>query len=244
MCDDDTGAIKRYAELITTIAEKHCVEIELSYFFSGVSLLLYNNECPNQLDIIYLDIRMDTMDGMNTARELRQSGCFAHIVFLTNYEEYVFDAFDVDATHYLLKEDISVEKFEDIFLSTIKKNSAQTNKVFSFVFAGKRKIINSQEIMYFEIWRNRVAIHLNNGNTDKFYERMDDLEQNLAGQDFIRVHRSYLVHLPYIAMLKNDGLLLKNGEIIPIGITRSEAVEKVLSEYIANHHIYPLKIQG
>lgn len=240
-CDDDTNAINKYAELISNIAKKHQVEIELLYFDSGVSLMSYYMEVSEQLDIIYLDIQMDTMNGLDTACKLREKGFQSHIVFLTNFEEYVFNAFDVKAENYLLKKDFSSDKFEEVFLKIQKLNLEREKKIFSYSFAGNIKIVDLQKIAYFEIWKNRIAVHLIDGVTDRFYDSMDNLEQQLKGKCFIRVHRSYLVPLSSIAMFRNNTLLLKTGEKIPIGTTYIKKVEKLLSEYIANHHVYFVK---
>lgn len=242
ICDDDPDAITKYAELINDIAKKNHIEIELSYFFSGESLLAYCAGAPDALDIVYLDIVMDKTDGLDTARKLQESGSHTLIVFLTNYDEYVFEAFDVKAANYLLKDNLELEKFTKVFLAVVDLASAKEKQLFSYMFDGKTKIVALDEIAYFEIWNKRVTIHYMDKKTDTYYESMERLALRLGGKYFIRTHRSYLVNLPYISMFRKDGLYLKTEEIVPIGGTYRSSIKKALSAYISRHNLYSLDL--
>lgn len=238
LCDDNREAVKQYAELISKCAEKHNVEIELSCFYSGETLLFHFCDAPNQVDIIYLDIIMDKTDGMETAKKLRKYGCHAQIVFLTSCDDYVYDAFDVNAVQYLLKDEITKEKFEEIFLRTVKLASQKEEELFICEFDGIKKAIPVSSISYFEIWKRVVTVHFNGNETAKFYSSMEDIEKQFADKAFARVHRSYVVHLPYIAQIQRKNLILKTGEIIPVGVTYVQPLKNIFSEYIFRSHVY------
>lgn len=238
LCDDNDILIGHYARLINNIAKEHQINIELSCFNSGESLLFQYIDSPEEADIIYLDILMDKTDGMETARKLRDCNCKAQIIFLTSYEDYVFEAFEVNAVHYLLKEDTSTAKFEKVFLKAAELAAQKKQELFSFEFDGKTSVVPVHEISYFEIWKRLVTLHYGNGEKAKFYASMNQLENKLSGKNFVRSHRSFLVHLSYIAMFHSQGLLLKTGEIIPIGITYAQALKKSFSEYISRLHVY------
>ena len=241
LCDDNRTTIKRYAELISQIAEKHQIKIELSYFYSGESLLFHCSEVPEHIDIIYLDIMMGKTDGMETARKLRDCDCKAQIVFLTSYEDYVYEAFDVNALQYLLKENTSPEKFELVFLKAAELASKKENELFTFEFDGKTSAIPVHQISYFEIWQRIVTVHYSDGKTAKFYDSMEHIENKLSGKDFVRSHRSYLVHLPYIVTFKQQSIQLKTGETVPVGVTYVQSLKRAFSDYISRFHIYNSK---
>ncbi len=95
LCDDDLDARAQYAGLIKKAAKKNKVEITISYFKSGEELLFFLADSPNQADIIYLDILMNKLNGLDTAKRLRELGCSSEIIFLTTSEDYVFDAYDI-----------------------------------------------------------------------------------------------------------------------------------------------------
>lgn len=238
LCDDNSHTVRKYAALISQIADKNNLEITLSCFDSGESLLFHYADIPEQIDILYLDILMDQTDGMETARRLRECGCKAQIIFLTSCEDYVYDAFDVNAVHYLIKDDISLEKFERIFLKAVKAVSIREEGLFTFEFDGETSVLPIRQIAYFEIWQRLVTVHCGDGKTGKFYGRMEQLEERLRCKDFVRSHRSYLVHLPYIAMFRHQSLLLKTGEEIPVGGTYMQNLKRTFSDYIARFHVF------
>ncbi|WP_312637309.1 LytTR family DNA-binding domain-containing protein [Oscillibacter sp.] len=237
LCDDNSDSVRKYAELISLIADKNQYEVVISSYESGETLLFHNEDTPGQIDILYLDILMEKADGMETARKLRDSGCKAQIVFLTSCEDYIYDAFDVNAVQYLIKDITSIEKFERVFLIAAERASVNKEELFTFEFDGEIGIIPIHQISYFEIWKRLVTVYYGNGKTAKFYGRMEQLEESLCRKGFVRAHRSYLVHLPYIAMFRHQSLLLKTGEEVPVGGTYMQPLKRAFSDYIAYFHI-------
>lgn len=238
LCDDNGDAIDKYAKLILGIAQKNQIEIELSCFNNGESLLFQYIDAPQQVDIIYLDIMMNKTDGMETARILREYKCRAQIIFLTSCEEFVYKAFDVSAIHYLLKEETSTDKFEQVFLKAAKLALKKEEEQFTFEFGGEKTVISMEEISYFEIWQRLVTVHYGAEKTGKFYASMEQLEGRLTGKDFVRTHRSFLVHLPYVVKFQRQSLLLRNGKEIPIGITYMNSLKRLFSDYISRLNLY------
>ncbi|PWJ47255.1 LytR/AlgR family response regulator transcription factor [Faecalicatena contorta] len=238
LCDDNSRAIKQYAELISQISKKHQINMEISCFDNGEILLFHYSDVLKETDIIYLDIMMGKIDGMETARRLRECGCKAQIVFLTSYEDYVYEAFDVNAVQYLLKENTSTERFEEVFLKVVELASKKEEELFTFEFDGKTSVIPIHQISHFEIWQRIVTVYYDNGKSAKFYSSMTQLGDKLLGKDFVRVHRSYLVHLPYIVTFRQQNILLKTGQSIPIGVTHAQSLKKAFSEYISRFHVY------
>ncbi|PXX49226.1 LytTR family two component transcriptional regulator [Hungatella effluvii] len=238
LCDDNRHSNKEYAELISEIAKKNQLEIVISCFESGESLLFHYSDTIDQIDILYLDIIMNETNGMETAQKLRDYGCKAQIIFLTSFEDYVYEAFDVNAVQYLLKDNTSYEKFELVFLKAVKLASIRTKELFTFEFDGETGVIPIDQISYFEIWQRLITIHYDNGKIAKFYDSIEHLEQRLRKNDFVRSHRSFLVHLPYIAMFGHQSLRLKTGEVVPVGGTYIQTLKRAFSDYIARFQVY------
>lgn len=235
LCDDNHSALRRYAQLIENIARRNAIAVTISSFSSGEALLFHLAESPHA-DIIYLDVLMDRLNGMQTARTLRDRGCMAEIVFLTSSRDYVYDAFDVNATHYLLKQELTEKRFEDVFLQAAERAQQKETDLFVCEFGGVQQVIPTRNISYFEIWRRVITVHYGKESAE-FYGTMEQLE-NRFKKDFVRVHRSYLVHMPYITRFQAQELELKTGERIPVGVTYLKAVKKAFSDYIAHSHIH------
>jgi two-component system response regulator LytT len=238
LCDDNHNTVQKYAQLISHLAEKHSIDIEISCFYNGESLLFQYADTPEKVDIIYLDILMGNTDGMETARRLRECECKAQIVFLTSVEDFVYDAFDVNAVHYLLKGDTSTAKFEKVFLKTAKLAAKKEDELFSFEFDGKTSVLHIGDISYFDIDRRLVTVHYDRDCKAEFYASMEQIQSRLSEHNFVRAHRSYLVNLTYIAVFQHQKLVLKTGEVVPIGITYLQSLKQAFSEYISYHHIY------
>lgn len=241
ICDDNREYVEKCAKAITLCAKKNQIDIEISCYYSGEELLFNYCEKSFYADVIYLDILMNKVNGMETARKLRDIGCSAQIVFLSRITDFVYDAFEVDAVQYLVKGEIVEDKFEKVFLKSIKLAEQRNEELFVCEFDGVKNIISIDTISYFDIWKRVVTVH-HNDDQSKFYSSIEQLEKFFKGKDFIRVHRSYLVHLPYIYQFQAQKLHLKTGEIIPVGVTYLQSSKEAFSDYVSRFHIYDLNL--
>lgn len=234
LCDDNQEELDRYSRMIITVAKKNKITVSISTFSSGEELLFHLYDSPNQADIIYLDVLMGKLNGMETARKLREIECESEIIFLTSSEDYVYDAFDIVPVQYLLKTVISPEKFEQVFLRAVDLVQNKESDMFIIESGNVRTVIPTKKISYFEIWKRVVTVHYNETDKVNFYSSLEELENRLQDKGFIRIHRSYIVSLSYISRFQQNILFLKTGESIPIGVTYMKQVRKAFSDYI-NH---------
>ncbi len=186
-------------------------------FSCGEQLLNY--EAP--IDILFLDIQMRGIDGMETARELRRRRFQGFLIFITVLKEMVFSSFEVQAYDYLvkpLKKGQFEKTMERLFASM--KNARQANLL---VQRGcESRIIPLDEIVYCEIIDRKVYLHLASLEVTDFYDRIDHLEKKLDDR-FFRCHRSYLVNLKHIQRYSREQISLKGGAAVPV--SRSYAKE-------------------
>ena len=234
LCDDNNETVESYSNLIKRIAKNKQIEICLSEFYSGKSLLFYMSDTPNLPDIIYLDILMDSLNGINTAKKLRELGCNAEIIFLTSCEDYVFDSFDVSPAHYLLKAETSETKFEQVFLRAVQLSNSKTTQIFVCKAGSTQKIISIKEISHFVIWKGIVTIHYGKNEKFEYWITMEELEEQLRGKNFVRTQRSYIVNLMYIAEFQRRKIALKTGETIPVGVTYEEKVKNAFMDFMTH----------
>lgn len=139
LCDDSQSSLNAYTGLISDIATKHHIEISLHTCPSGEALLFHLSECTYKADIIYLDILMEAVNGIETARELRRMGCHAEIIFLTTSEDFVFEAFDIAPVHYLRKGSTPKDKFEQVFLRALSLVEKKETEMFFLSLSGSKK---------------------------------------------------------------------------------------------------------
>ena len=232
LCDDNAVLLEHYKKLLNELGKKYKFNISIKTFSSGESLLFNLSENANQADIIYLDIVMNNINGIEVANQLREINCFSEIIFLTSSEEYVFESFDSSPLNYIIKgSHLEKEKFEKIFLSAIEITQKQVKEVICFENRQEKKIIKLHEITHFEICGRKITVY-NNNESFEFYETMDGLLNKLPSEIFVRCHRSFIVNIKYIGILTSKMLSLETGEEIPIGITYAKDVKATLSNHL------------
>ena len=219
ICDDE----KRIRDMIAACAQDYSGNLEIECFEDAKAILAESF----QSDILFLDIQMPVINGMQAAKILRSFGKKTVIVFVTALEEEVFHAFDVDALGFIVKP-FDEEKIKNILQKAInkakeqsfiekvltEKNSGDRERTITVKSGGSNTRVIISEIVYAEIFDRRIILHMNDGNDIAYYGRISDLE-TLLGTDFYRVHRAYLIHLAYIRSYDSRFVNVK-GEEIPV----------------------------
>lgn len=209
VCDDDEKIRKHLADLIGSFIDKNEKTAQILEFSEGKELLKYHG----QLDIVIMDIGMNGMNGMETAVSLRKVSD-AILIFVTAWKDYVFDAFDVGAFHYLLKP-VDENKFFEVLeraLTEIQARNCKKNAGFTVKTLEGFRTVKIRDIYYAENIARKVVLHTAQGNI-AYYEKMDHLEQQL-GNGFFRCHRGYLVSLNKIKQYDSREIELVNGDKI------------------------------
>ncbi len=213
VCDDEKEIRDMFAEMIGKLYPK----AGLSLYRSGEELLLSDKE-P---DILLLDIQMPGKNGMETAKELRRKNKKAVIIFVTALDDFVFQAFDVGAFHYLVKP-FDDRKFAEVLQNAVKQ-SEEKKKLESagrkgempslMITAGGEHItVNLEDIVYAEVFDRKVILHTMDADIE-YYGKMRELEEK-AGDKFYRTHRSFLVNFGYIRKYDATTVYLKKGQAL------------------------------
>lgn len=217
ICDDDSKWIERFKKTLLTLARKHSVKIEVISYTNGEALLFDFANLSKQADAIYLDIHMGGIDGLQTARELRKMGSKKEIVFLTYDKEPVFEAFDVKAFHYIVKNVTSDKKIESIFVELIENLENKNQEFISFSFGGKNRDVAISEIRYFQVDVRVITVYFGKSDSFCFYSTMGKLENALCDKGFMRIHRSVIVNTAYIKNATYQEVTMQNGTKLPVG---------------------------
>ena len=210
ICDDEAN-IRDY---LSSLIQAQSCPCEIVEYASAGDCLADIKE----IDLLFLDIELssDQPDGMALAREIREHsvGLLPVIIFVTGYERYVFDAFDVGAFQYLLKP-VDEEKFTHVFTRAVEqvqslRNTQHENRVLTLRSANTSKTVPLDNIYYIESSDHKVVLHMRDGQFT-YYAKIRDLELELQGQ-FFRIHKGYLVNLSHLTGYTKTEVEMSNGD--------------------------------
>ena len=216
ICDDDEKTITRYEDYLRGVCEKNGFEADFARYKSGDQLLFFANDIVRDGDILFLDVSMPGTNGIETARKLRELGYEGELIFLSASREAVFYAFDVRANNYLLKEQLSEERIEEVFLKAAREVQEKQSEYLLLTGVGEHRNVPVQAIQYFEINQKIVTVHYS-GTTFEFVSTMGKLENLMFNRGFVRISRSILVATRYIQSFVYEQVTLRSGETLPVG---------------------------
>lgn len=218
---------------------RHRYQVEIREFSSGLELLKEN---VTGVDILFLDIEMEKMDGLELARAIRdQGGEYQHhpiIIFITGYREYVYQVFDLQAFHYLVKP-VKEEKLLEVFeraVTAAEHDKRQSESAFLNIRQGNQmRRFEVRHIVYAE-GQNRKVILITQSGACSYYGRLQELEEQLSPL-FFRIHKGYLVNLDYIDGYNRNEVTLKNGEVLPVSKYRYQNFVTVFLRYLSKESV-------
>ena len=232
ICDDE----KLFRE-----SEKGCIEkylsereilFEIDLFRSGKEFLELGIEMV-RYSIIFLDINMKEIDGIDTAQKIREYSSDTHIVFVTAYINYSLEGYKVGATRYILKNNINFEDTIYECMDTIlhKMSSVLTKKSFKFIECEKEVLI--ERILYIESKLHKLEFHIMEDELVIYtlYGTLNELEREMSDFNFVRIHQSFFVNLKHIKNVSRCIAFLSNNQELIIPKARYRDVKNAFISY-------------
>lgn len=225
ICDDEKVIYSEMNKYITFYSEQRKIAVKTKYYKSGIELL--ENEKIIDLDILFLDIDMPELDGIETAYQLNKFMKNCKIVMLTSKTERFKEAFKIGAFRFVTKPIEQQEVFDAI--DDVRERMIG-NKELTLFRDGKNYIIQQKDILYVMMDKTSAYIF-----TEKHDFRSGDplswWEQELDERIFVRCHKSYIVNLSKIVDIEKRMIRLVGGEMIPVAKRRKEELELRFMKY-------------
>ncbi len=212
ICDDERTIQTLLRQKTAHFFAEKNIPCEIHCCDSGEEVLSLA-EREKAIDLLFLDIQMPGRNGMEIARILRGQHREILIIFVTALSEYVYEAFDVDALHYLVKP-FTDEKLHQVLdkaiwqYEQIADEQMQPRAILVKQGGLSTKVLLS-DLFYAEVFNRKVILHTKNGDIE-YYGRLTDLSEQ-AGKDFYRTHRAYLVNLNYVEKYNATTIWLEQG---------------------------------
>ena len=207
ICDDE----KEIREDLARLVKSAFPDSVVTTYPSGSALIADGTSF-----VVYLlDIEMPGENGMEIAKRIRQDDKDAILVFVTGYEGYMQDAFDVRAFHYLLKP-VHEDKLREVLSKAVsekERNSSKEPASLLIKTGGVSRKVYLGDITYIESNNKKVILHLSDGSDLAMYAKMEEMESHLGGS-FFRCHRFFIVNMKYITAYSAEEIMLDGKQSV------------------------------
>lgn len=221
VCDDEALVRDYLKSAICDYFAAEDIDGRVQLFSDGEPLVNAYNSGEADFDIILLDITMKNCDGLTAAGKIREKDKDVMIVFVTASAEYVFKGYEVRAFRYILKPELK-NGFEGVFRECIAELTKSNEIRYTFQTGGETVSIPVKDIVYFESDKRKITVKCSNGREYSFYGKLDDVEQELKKNDFVRCHQSFLANAKKISSVSSGELVFDDGASVPVSKHRAK----------------------
>lgn len=226
ICDDEKSFVNSLEELLHQYAAETGIEMKITPYYDGSEL---TERFDTTIDLIFLDIQMNQMNGLKAAERIRQTDSRVSIIFLTTLTQYGLEGYKYQAANYIIKP-IKYARLKaemDRWLKHRPKTDSPSLLVANQT--GRYKIF-LKDLQYIETFNRNLLLHTEQENII-CCKSMKEMEQELRQKGFSRCHTSYIVNLFYVKGVKKLEIELITGDRIPISQPKRKEFMEELAEY-------------
>ena len=231
LCDDEQYQLDYIVKLLEEYREKALPSLRWTTFLTGGALLTAMEQ-GQYFDAILLDIFMRDLNGMEVARYIRSINSTVRLMFITSSSDFAVESYRVEASDYLLKPITAADLFSslDKLVDQLKLPEEQ-GLVVRDNDGGLSKVLFSQ-LVCLEAMGHFTVLYRSNGSSVQVFQAFSSLLNELEQrQEFIQIHRSYVVNLRYVHRITKNEVFLLNGTSLPLSRSHQPIVAQRFLEY-------------
>lgn len=213
-CDDEPVFLRAHEKLTDEILTEADIPHQITAFSSAGALREALAERPAAFDILLLDILLESENGVELARLLREGGSDVSILFITSSPDFSLEGYSVYPVHYLLKP-LQKERLAEALLRDYTRGRAPISVVFPIKGGSSGVALDS--VLYIEIINREVTVHTTDRQLVISCSTLTSAGELVPGDAFLQCHKSFLVHMKNIKDVTKSAVSLTNGESIPVG---------------------------
>ena len=224
ICDDVIEQLQLQEEILRNITHQLCLNAEVGSFQSGEDLLC-EIEQKDSMDIIMLDIEMGGINGVETARMIREKDSRVILIFISFYDQYCKEMISVQPFAFIDKP-VSEKQLEPVMKRALKV-LGEKEQIFEYTYKKVPRKILIRKIRYFESDKREINIYSTDG-IYSFYKKLDEVEMQIEKMDvkFLRISKSYLVNMNYVKEFRYEKVVMDDGKELRIGPTYKDKIRK------------------
>ena len=226
VCDDEESFVQNLKEQLMRYAQECAQQIRVTVFYDGSELV---NGYDPSIDLVFLDIQMNRMDGLAAAERIRQMDGEVGIIFLTTLTRYALEGYKYQATNYIIKP-MKYARLKAEMDRWMQRRPAKESPSLVVVNDSGRYRVLLKELKYVETFNRNLLLHTEKENI-LCYRSMKEMERELAGSGFVRCHTSYIVNLFFVKGVKKLEIELLDGAQLPISQPKRKEFMEKLTEY-------------
>lgn len=221
LVEDEKYNADRFCDILNDYSQKEHVEFQIRWYRDAISFL---EEYSEGYDIVFMDIRMPVMDGMEAARKLRERDSTVVLVFLTALAQYAIQGYEVQAADYILKpvNQTVLEMKLKRLLPRCRRNEStialdtDKNKVF----------LQPDELLYVEIYDHHIHYQTTDGVL-RSYGTLKQVEEKLPKNIFYRINNQTIINLRHVTRMDTENVYMGEREF-PISMRRRKGFIEAL----------------
>ena len=227
ICEDEQIQAELLIKQLKTYMENHKINFDIVYFSTGEEFL---KQDYNQYDLIFLDIKMQGISGIEVAKEVRKARSKTKIIFVTGYEDYWPEGYKVMASCFLIKP-VKLEELTEALSSVIDELNSSRQSIVARKDNVLAKIL-IEDITHLEISGRKVLIHTIDGSYSSSYS-LNNWYQQLRIHHFEYAHSSYLVNLKYVKIVDRDKVTLTTGQEVYMSLRKYKNFKTSFIQYMS-----------
>lgn len=226
--DDEKNILQYISDKIKKSIEKLSVNAQIESFSDSKELIRkFQNEC---FDIIFLDLEMPELDGLQTAEIIRKDYPNVIIAIVTNRDDLVFSTFQYDVSAFIRKKYFN-EEIDSVIERIYNKVKNKASKYILKTEKGEL-LFHSDDIVYIESENHNIYLHEKSGNKIKIFYTLEKLNEIVSSEVFIRCHSGIIVNFNYIYSINKENISLTNNTFVPLSRNRKKEVKQGFQRYM------------
>lgn len=228
VCDPEVECLNENHNMTRSILSELHVPHMIESYQRPETLLEVLSLNRRRYHLLLLGIRFSGMDGISLARNLRKMGVQSSIIFITAYEQHVFEGYAVGALQYFLKP-VKPEVIKEAIIYDLRHNRVRDE----LLYLKNREwyVVPSSQLVYVESQYRYVILYMRDGSTREFYGKLKAVEEQTPPGQFFQCHKSYLANLHYVIKANSRSVLMETGATIPVSRTYSKGFNMAIKQY-------------